>query len=595
MLPQDNRFNNDSPTGGGQPEAREPALVRSSRSKTPRIIALVILGIVLISMIMQFLYPKDRALPSAKLNGESVARLSVDEISERVKAAANDPQVQIKTPKEEVKTAWSALGIRVDPEATAQKAVTYEWWERLIPFSLVGRMIAPPNSSYVTKVDESVLAQFSLGFTELDQQSATEPKIAIENGSVTLTEGENGYAFDPEKVAQQIKAAPFGDGTVIELSAEELLPKNNKQAAEDMTRRIEQMLQKDISLKFAGQDINPDTTTIGSWLVVRPDAETGLLRVDTDKTKLRAYLESVAKKHSEEPNTVVVTLLDGNEVGRTTAAQTESMNIDKTLPVVSAGLLDGREKVALDIPVELVDPKERVERQYSRTANGLQAYLNDWAKLTGGDLGVVVRELGGQGITASVNADKPFVTASTYKMFLAYTVLKKMDEGTIKGGQYTGIGWRVDDCIVEMILKSTNDCAIALQNLVGWEEVDRMLAAIGLSDTRLNNLRGGDKMSTPRDEAEFLAKLHDCTIMSKKRCDYLLNIMRQQIFRTGIPAGVPAGVKVTNKVGFLGNYLHDVAIVYGPNTTYILTVMSHRYPPPDIPGLSNRIYAFFEG
>lgn len=593
MLPQ-NSYDNQTPQLRHEHENQpEPYLAKRARLQLPQTIALVAAGLLLISLTVQLLYPKQTALPLTKIAGESVSHQPLETITKNLERRLNNPKVRIKTPNQEITVPWSTLGITADAKTTATAAVRYEWWERLIPFSMAARMLFNANNDIVVRTDNDTLAKFAVGLIELDAKAPVEPKITLEDGAVSAKAGQNGYAFDRNKVIQQIKSTGFGE-PVITLEPDEVAPKTSQQAIASMVSRIEQILRKDIALKFAGRNVSPEKKQIGSWLTVQPDASTGVLRVDASKAAIRAYLESVAKKYAKPPGTVTVTLLDGIEVARVSATTVKTMDVDKALPVVSAGLLDTRETVALDIPLEPVAPKEEIVRQYSRTESGLHTFLNDWTRVTGGELGIVVQEVGKAGRGASVNANKSFVPASTYKLFLAYVVLKKMDQGSIKEAQITKMGWRVDDCVVEMILKSTNECAVTLHTLVGWEEVDRVLRASGFKNTTLNNLKGGEKRTTPRDEATLLAKLHSCSFLSRKRCDYLLNIMRQQIYRTGIPAGVPSGIKVTNKVGFLGNYLHDIAIVYGPKTTYILVIMSHRYPPPDIPGLSKKIYEFFE-
>lgn len=41
-----------------------------------------------------------------------------------------------------------------------------------------------------------------------------------------------------------------------------------------------------------------------------------------------------------------------------------------------------------------------------------------------------------------------------------------------------------------------------------------------------------------------------------------------------IPAGLPEGTKCANKTGEMNFTQHDAAIVYSPNATYIIVVMS---------------------
>jgi beta-lactamase class A len=60
-----------------------------------------------------------------------------------------------------------------------------------------------------------------------------------------------------------------------------------------------------------------------------------------------------------------------------------------------------------------------------------------------------------------VTVTKQFVTASTYKLFVAYSVLKRIDGGTRE------LGHRVPHCFNKMISQSDNACAESFQTSLG--------------------------------------------------------------------------------------------------------------------------------
>jgi len=85
----------------------------------------------------------------------------------------------------------------------------------------------------------------------------------------------------------------------------------------------------------------------------------------------------------------------------------------------------------------------------------------------------------------------------------------------------------------------------------------------------------GDKHSTVRDEVTFQTRLNAGTLeINGDNHAYLLNLLKRQVYRGGIPVGVP-GVTVANKVGFYNGYKHDIAVIYGPKGTYQLGIMSY--------------------
>ena len=165
--------------------------------------------------------------------------------------------------------------------------------------------------------------------------------------------------------------------------------------------------------------------------------------------------------------------------------------------------------------------------------------------------------------------------------------------GEINYGTVTDMGWTVESCLTEMIVRSTNPCAISLMNLIGWQWNEDVVRAVGFVSTYINNQGGGDKFSTVRDETNYIMRLYYGTLMDQEPTERLLGYLKRQIWRAGIPSGVPSGTVVADKVGFYNGWVHDIAIVYGPKSTYILGIMSKGGHDADFANLSKRIYSFF--
>jgi beta-lactamase class A len=66
--------------------------------------------------------------------------------------------------------------------------------------------------------------------------------------------------------------------------------------------------------------------------------------------------------------------------------------------------------------------------------------------------------------------------------------------------------------------------------------------------------------------------IQQSTLVKGGERDFMLGLMRAQVYRQGVPAGTSA--VVADKVGFLNGYLNDAAIVYHPNGTYVISVMT---------------------
>lgn len=83
---------------------------------------------------------------------------------------------------------------------------------------------------------------------------------------------------------------------------------------------------------------------------------------------------------------------------------------------------------------------------------------------------------------------------------------------------------------------------------------------------------GGRNVSSAKDCAKLLESIYKGTCVSKKYSKKMLNLLLQQTLRSKIPAGVPSGIKVANKTGEASDVQHDMAIVYGKKTDYVICV-----------------------
>jgi beta-lactamase class A len=61
----------------------------------------------------------------------------------------------------------------------------------------------------------------------------------------------------------------------------------------------------------------------------------------------------------------------------------------------------------------------------------------------------------------------------------------------------------------------------------------------------------------------------------------MLDMLTQQEFRAGIPAGVPPGTRVASKTGGITGINHDAAVIYPPDRPpYVLVILTRGFPSP---------------
>lgn len=137
--------------------------------------------------------------------------------------------------------------------------------------------------------------------------------------------------------------------------------------------------------------------------------------------------------------------------------------------------------------------------------------------------------------------------------------------------------------VERMIVRSGNLAANLLVGLVSADSVQKTIERMGT--TRMRVLRGVEDLkayerglnntATARDVAALMAQIARGDAVSEAASAEMVEILKRDEFRDRIPAGVPEGTPVANKVGFITAVDHDAAIVYPPGREpYVLVVLT---------------------
>lgn len=551
------------------------------------------LGLVILTVPFQLFYPANKTLPFLSIGGLDVGSLDRDELVAKLDEYATSGQVNIAAPGKQWQAAWQDVGIAIDREATADVALSYSAWERFIPLSSFIKTSQIANLPMVAVVDDERLTDFANKIVAEEKQSASNAVIKVEGGEVRVDESKNGYVFLADDVKSQIRRLAVAEDSLLRLRPRLVTPVLSTDDLSQLRSQAESALSKAINIEFKGQAYVPDRSEIGNWLEFPEDTETKKLKLSLNGDKVKNYLSSIDKQSGIEPGVTTVTLLDGQEVARTPANPGQTVATDDSVERIENALLT-KASQSVELIAQATPAQEQFVNTYSTSSDGLLAIIKEWDAEAYGDYGVIVRELGGEKRYAELRPDKKYVTASTFKMFVAYALLKKINEGTISYNQTTDIGWTVDACLTEMIVNSTNPCAVSFLNLMGWPETQRIVEEAGFNDTLVDSGCCQEKHSTVRDETNFMLRLNAGTLLDPAGSERLLSMLKRQVWRGGIPSGVPHGTVVADKVGFYAGYMHDVGIIYAPNGTYILGIMSYGGNNPNMAELSRRVYDFFQ-
>ena len=328
------------------------------------------------------------------------------------------------------------------------------------------------------------------------------------------------------------------------------------------------LVDRSIELQLLGSVTKPDSATIASWLTFVTDPDNGTTIVSFSDEAITAHLKQLQTAIYIAPGKTIVQTVDGQETGRTIGANGQGINMADGVTQIKTQLQAGDGAVVLQTAA--LAPAVTYNRVYSKTQAGLQALLDDLVKQKG-DYSISVRQLGGSGWSASARGGVVYHPASTYKLFVAYAVLKRVESGQLKWDDQATNGRTVAACFDTMIINSDNVCAEWFGDTIGWKAITAMIQSVGVSKATSLYAANGFA-ATADDEALFLAKLQSGQLLSLESTDRLLDVMKRQVYRSGIPAGV--GVSVADKVGFLNGLLHDAAIVYTPSGTYVIVIMT---------------------
>lgn len=249
---------------------------------------------------------------------------------------------------------------------------------------------------------------------------------------------------------------------------------------------------------------------------------------------------------------------------------------------------------------------------YAPTPSHRDAALEEVVRSNLGDevdsYGVVVKNLG-NGAVAEVNPHKVFETASLFKLWVMYEVYKQvelgllqMDEELLVTPYYASFDagtlpveicdtLTVREALEAMITYSDNTSGFLLEDKVGLENINRDLQALGLTESTFGH---ENVTSTAADMALFLEMVALQAAVSSEASQEMLDLMLAQQVRDRLPALLPPGTEIAHKTGDLPEVTHDVGIVYSPQATYVIAVLSDRGGESEpIALLSRAIYDYF--
>jgi beta-lactamase class A len=168
---------------------------------------------------------------------------------------------------------------------------------------------------------------------------------------------------------------------------------------------------------------------------------------------------------------------------------------------------------------------------------------------------------------------------------------------------------RVNELARNMIIRSSNLATNLLLDLLGLEFLQRVLEQFGLTGIDLRRgvedelafQHGINNRVTAEGLVQLLRLIAEERAFTPDLSRDMLEILHDQEFRSGIPAGLPAHARVAHKTGEISTIAHDAGIVYLPKRKpYVVAILTEWDPEtsgrsPTIAAASYMVYEHLMG
>jgi beta-lactamase class A len=539
------------------------------------------IGLLIFTVAFQLAYPSNKVLPSVEVANQEVGGLSTGEAAKTLERRFEKADIKVSTEDKSFSKTLVQMGAAIDSTTSAKEAADYPFLQRIIPFSSVYIMLNR-NVNATMQFDDEHLQNFAKEVSKDGYVRAVNAAVVVKGGKAELVPAKPSKEYAVKEVEASLRAARFTPHTTVALEPKIKEAVRTDDEVKTVLKDAQRAVDMHLTVELNKEKLTVSKETIGSWLDFEEDTKTKNLQLGVKSDGVKKYLESIQSKVYKAPGTTKVTLTDGKEVGRTNGANGRGIDMDKAIKSLADAVKKGDE-ATIEVPIADIPPKIVYERKYSSV--GLSALL---ASITSSKSNYAVSVIDlSTGRSANSNGSKQYVAASTYKLFVAYAVIKEVEAGRMS---WTGTinGQTVASCFDKMIVVSDNACPKAFAARIGWQAIEDQAHAIGMSQaTQLTP----SPYTTASDLALFLSKVQNGSIVSGASRDRLLDAMRRQSYtRAGIPAGT--GVATADKVGDVDGYKHDAAIVYGPKGPYVLVVMTSGGSWSGIASAARQVHSF---
>lgn len=148
--------------------------------------------------------------------------------------------------------------------------------------------------------------------------------------------------------------------------------------------------------------------------------------------------------------------------------------------------------------------------------------------------------------------------------------------------------YTVFELMVIMLIQSDNTAANKIIDIVGMEQINEDIIAMGLKNTRLNRKTNDERtaitdvenITTAYDLSKVWKHLSNGTFLSKDNGQMLIDILRRQQIKNKLALYIPDDLKIeiSSKTGDKKGVENDTAYLELPKGKFVFTVLSQDIP-----------------
>jgi len=518
---------------------------------------------------VQLIYPYNTSLPFARALGQDVGGKTVSQLAASFQQQFELSSVEFHAGTHVSTRKLSVLGATLNSERMAKKLTEYQWWQRLLPLSMV--WLQPSVDAFdVTMSGEQVTTQVEALTHELTY-GPTDASVAVDGQKLKVVSAVAGYSVTNADVKRAVATATYrGSVTKLAITGTVVSPARIDSDIAKATEIASSALARDLTIVVGERgSYMPDKATRASWLMVETAGSDVTIRANRDA--ISQYVATLNASLKTDPIPTKVTLADGVETIRTAGTNGTALDATTLVDWLSSALVDSNISAQTSTELQPVAPPTVYIRTYSHSQAGLRAYVA-YATSTQ-NVRIVVQQLDGTGWSASGRADESIPSASTYKLYVMMRVFDDINNGKLNWNS-SMLDTTAGECFERTIVPSTNPCAEEWIRQYGAKALTDYVHAKGFSNGTGFTFTDATH-TTAGDLAKYLIGLNNGALVSGSNRDMLLEKMGRQLYRYGIPTGTKGWAQ--DKVGFLWDYIHDAAIVHNPKGTYVMVIMTKGY------------------